>query len=528
MGDMSERRATCEDVWRYYTRDEFLHYLFRVLPRRSVVLCAASEPQWRHQQCRPRLLAESAEALSDQIASWLEAAFAGLGPDDTPPAYPSLHYAIGRHWEGGRDAIIEVDADEWQKAWKKMEPVVGVMEALGVPYTLRYSGHCSPHLCVAEEDFPETTSVCEALQFQEQLVSGMGRRLAAYDAVHLWPIARLPYSLNEDTGLACVEVASPLDGSFEPSQAHPEQVTVSPRWPPERRSPGAGPLLEWARGEREVKPVLVTLFSSSAPTPPRVCSPADSEPRWRRLRSALRDEMKSAHPPVASPPRAPAGMVFVPAGPFITGCPWTAYELGKPAMAIGETEAFFLDMTPVTNEQYQRFIEDGGYHRRELWSPEGWVFVQENRWQGPLEPCDTGPPDLPVRGVSCFEAEAYARWRGKRLPTFLEWEKACRGVDGRRWPWGDDFDTARCNTADRFASDEDWAPTAVGAFPTGASPCGCLDMVGNVWEWVQGEICIGGSFVSHVRESSCCEHHGVEAHARTAKLGFRCAQDVKS
>jgi formylglycine-generating enzyme required for sulfatase activity len=195
-------------------------------------------------------------------------------------------------------------------------------------------------------------------------------------------------------------------------------------------------------------------------------------------------------------------------------------------MGIAGTEAFFLDLTPVTTGQYQEFIESGGYRRRELWSPEGWALVQMMGWEGPLVSGTDGSPNLPARGVCCFEAEAYARWLGKRLPTFAEWEKACRGLDGRRWPWGDDFDTSRCNTADRFASDDDWAATPVGAFPAGASPYGCLDMVGNVWEWVQGEYCIGGSFASHLRNSSCCEHHGLELHSRTEKLGFRCAQEV--
>jgi formylglycine-generating enzyme required for sulfatase activity len=525
---MGDQRVTCGEVRQYYLQEAFLRHLLRVLARRRVVLCAASEPVGRHHLCCPRLRAESLEALSDQIGAWLEAALAGLAPGDVPPAYPSLHYAVCRHWPGGRDVVIEVDADEWQQAWRRMEPVVGVMEALGVPYTLRYGGHCSPHLCVADEDLPEPSGVAEAVRSREQLVSDLGGRLNAFGAIHLYPLARLPYSLHENTGLACIELQSPTSGTFEPSQAHPARVSVSSQWPPEEHTPRATPLLEWARAEREVTPARVMLFTSSAPTPAFVSVPADHEPEWHRLRRALREEVRRAQPREAAPPHTPAGMTLVPAGPFITGAPWTSYELDRPAMAIAEAGPVFLDIAPVTAIRYREFVGDGGYRRRELWSAAGWEFRQACGWRGPLVPCDAAPPEQPVRGVSCFEAEAYARWAGKRLPTFLEWEKACRGTDGRRWPWGDEFEASRCNTADRSASDEDWAPTPVGAFPGGASPYGCLDLVGNVWEWVQGDLCIGGSFVSHLRRSSCGEHYGIEPHLRTAKLGFRCARDASA
>ena len=79
--------------------------------------------------------------------------------------------------------------------------------------------------------------------------------------------------------------------------------------------------------------------------------------------------------------------------------------------------------------------------------------------------------------------------------------------------------------ADRFGPDEAWLPTPVGVFPSGVSPCGCLDMIGNVWEWVQEEIVFGGSFDSHFLESSCCDYHGQEPHYRPPKVGFRCVTD---
>jgi len=359
------------------------------------------------------------------------------------------------------------------------------------------------------------------------------RRLATEAVLLTGPIARLPYSFNEETGLICIEVPPQLYGAFEPSYAHLERVIISPMWPPEQRSERARCLIEWARGQRDVHAAPIHLFSRPpvTPTPPAVQDQLDTETEFKRLRGFLLPKAEAAPHAPADSLRPPEGMTYVPAGPFISGSPHLAAgkpfrELIVPMIVIAETQAFFIDICPVTNAQYAEFIRDGGYERKELWSAEGWGFVQACGWQGTSEPCEELPPDVPVCGVSYFEAEAYARWCGKRLPTFQEWEKACRGTDGRRWPWGDTFDVTRCNTADRFESDEDWEPTPVGMFPTGVSPYGCLDMVGNIWEWIQDVMVIGGAFVSHMHDSNGCEYHGQEPHYRPHKVGFRCVKDV--
>jgi len=539
---VSEEAITCRNVRRYYTQSGFLRFLFGVLPERSVVLCTASEPMGPYQQCRPRLVADSLETLRHQIASWLDRAFAGLEPNDVPPVYPSLHYAVGRYWRGGRDWIIEADAGEWREAWKAIEPVVGVIVELEVPYTLRYTGHCSPHVCLAEEDMPEPSDLVEALSVNQELAGKVERRLrrlvsSRSDAnVHFaGPIARLPYSLNENTGFACIEISPSLYGAFEPSCARPDKVELSPMWPPETRSRRVLRLVEWAKREHDVDPAPLCLFSkaSATPTPSPVHPQTDFEADCKRLRKSLKRQVKPVRRAGTDASQAPQGMVYVPPGPFISapfwpvlGRPWAALQLGRPPMSILETEEYFIDACPVTTSQYAEFIRDGGYEQEQFWSTAGWEFVQACGWHGPSETWQRCQPDLPVRGVSYFEAEAYARWSCKRLPSLHQWEKACRGTDGRRWPWGDDFDETLCNTADSHPSEEDWRPTPVGLLPSNASPYGCLDMVGNVWEWTQGAMVIGGSFASHMRGSNGCEHHGLEPHCRRYKFGFRCVKDV--
>ena len=194
------------------------------------------------------------------------------------------------------------------------------------------------------------------------------------------------------------------------------------------------------------------------------------------------------------------GMIDVPEGAFVMGSVWEgefAYDNELPAHERFLT-AFKIARLLVTNEEYARFVEEGGYERREFWSEEGWSWRVREGWSCPLywsrdaagrwgvrRAFEEGAlePSHPVTGVSWYEAEAYARFAGRRLPTEAEWEKAASWDAGagrkRRFAWGDETpDETRCNFGLRF-----WVATPVGSFHSGATPAGCLDLTGNVWEW---------------------------------------------
>ena len=264
-------------------------------------------------------------------------------------------------------------------------------------------------------------------------------------------------------------------------------------------------------------------------------------------------------------------MITIPEGTFEMGSTWEsfAYDNELPAHTV-HVPAFRIDRLLTTNEEYAHFVEEGGYERREWWSDEGWAWREREGWKCPLywseddeEGCDgwrvRGMFDAggvikrqhPVVGISWYEADAYARFAGKRLPTEAEWEKAAswdreRGSK-RRFSWGDDAPRpALCNFNSYF-----WGTTPVGAFPEGASPAGCLDMTGNVWEWTQDafmgfpgfkafpypeysetwfdgdhRVLKGGSWATRAPLLRTSFRNFFRRHFRIAFAGIRCADDA--
>ncbi len=329
-------------------------------------------------------------------------------------------------------------------------------------------------------------------------------------------------------------------------------------------------VLEHERQHQETLAYLLHLLDPSKKTRPHETLHAASEISSPPAKAIdANDSAERAH----DPKMAKDEMVVVPAGSFEMGSSWRAfaYDNELPPHTV-HVPGFKIDRLLTTNEEYARFIEEGGYERREWWSDEGWEWRERENWACPLywspeereggwrarRMFDEGIIDArhPVVGVSWYEAEAYARFMGKRLPTEAEWEKAaswdaerhCK----RRFAWGDappdeaTAQDARCNFGNRF-----WGTTPVGFFPAGASFYGCLDMTGNVWEWTADSfagfpgfepfpyseysetwfdgdhrVLKGGSWATRGSVLRTSFRNFFRRHFRIAFAGIRCASDA--
>ena len=209
-------------------------------------------------------------------------------------------------------------------------------------------------------------------------------------------------------------------------------------------------------------------------------------------------------------------MVRIPAGAFQRGD-------GTPAAL----EAFAIDVYEVTNAEYQRFIAGGGYAEASYWLPEGWAWRESKKREQPSywNNEDFNAAQQPVVGVTWYEADAYCRWAGKSLPEEPQWDKACRGIDGRAFPWGSEPLAGEGTGQSSFI-----LPVAVGDMPQTPSPYGVYDLAGNVLEWSGttndrgGRVLCGGSGASDSRHVGCGVRSVLLPGISANFVGFRCQQ----
>jgi formylglycine-generating enzyme required for sulfatase activity len=277
------------------------------------------------------------------------------------------------------------------------------------------------------------------------------------------------------------------------------------------------------------------------------------------------------HQPSAISSGIPDEMVVIPAGEFLMGSPddGLSFDDERPQRNVF-IDSFRMDRHEVTNARYRQFVAATGHPAPSHQKPELTLWVH-----GMPIP---GSGQHPVVNVTWEDAVAYCRWQSKRLPTEAEWEKAARGADGRRYPWGNVWEFTKANSASHWAgrtiefkNGEEWKAfwitgdgarisherglngevltLPVGSFPEGASPYGLLDMAGNVSEWVQDwyepyfylnaplsnpqgpngqllKVVRGGSWLKPARNLRASDRDYGYLSDRASGIGFRCAQDV--
>lgn len=239
-------------------------------------------------------------------------------------------------------------------------------------------------------------------------------------------------------------------------------------------------------------------------------------------------------------------MVLIPAGEFTMGTSRKNETADCSPQHVVYLDAYHIGKFEITNKQYHEFIMAGGYRKREFWTPEGWRFITQNNIVSPATWNLIGFNDSsqPAVGMSWYEAAAFAKWAGKRLPTEAEWEKAARGTDGKAYPWGEEINVAAVNYKAVTR------PLVVGNYPEGKSPFGLYDVAGNVWEWVQDwydpdyyekrsknnpkgpnrgnfRVMRGGGWDSNRRHLQCTYRQREKPTWRRLNTGFRVAENVK-
>jgi serine/threonine-protein kinase len=297
----------------------------------------------------------------------------------------------------------------------------------------------------------------------------------------------------------------------EAPEAVPEEPVVEESPPVAPVEPAAAPAAAAVIAEPEAptlpgEPVVEVVPEPEAPVvepePVEVTSAAQEEERRLAEKDAARREAAEAF---IADLKVVEGMRLVPAGAFI-------YGTGDEEVFL---DTFYIDKTPVTNAEYFRFVRETKYR-----TPR---YAEDER---------LNQPDQPVVGISYGDAQQFARWAGKELPTEEQWEKAARGTDGRPYPWGSDPPGASDACFD--LDPDEGAPIAVGATLRNVSPFGVHDMCGNIWEWTASAYKPGSEF--RIVRGGCYNdpapylalYFRLEAHPKDKceAIGFRCVKNI--
>ena len=237
----------------------------------------------------------------------------------------------------------------------------------------------------------------------------------------------------------------------------------------------------------------------------------------------------------------PEHMVLVPAGEFVMGCEevcdgYASNSSMQPEHTV-YLDAYWIEKYEVTNAQYKLFCDETS---RSYPPDPGFAEMSEYF---------LNYPDFPVMKVTWYDAQAYAQWSGKRLPTEAEWEKASRSADLRCWPWGDTSDQGNANVNGVSEQDAWQYSCPVSSFSHAPSPYGCLNMAGNVWEWCQdsfdpayylvsppmnpvcntgtSKVLRGGSFSAGVSSTRCSVRESTDPANTSPHIGFRCCRSIE-
>jgi len=256
---------------------------------------------------------------------------------------------------------------------------------------------------------------------------------------------------------------------------------------------------DWAE---EAKIDLATL--AEPPVPARKAGEGEAVPSEGGEEAAVEAAPLPVAPHVVEEIEDHGLMMRVASGSFLFGMDRKPVHLNE----------FLIDKYPITNKRYEQFCRSTGYR---------WPKYQNDKRHN--------SPDAPVVGISVQDAEKFARWVGKQLPTEEQWEKACRGADGRLFPWGDDEPT---NGRACYGRDPETGCTdPVTSHPDTASPYGVIDMAGNVWEWTRTTAVDGGETV-HLIKGGCYNdpatllradiHLGQIPKDKYENIGFRCVK----